>query len=88
MGTCDDDLMPVMMITMITMPGPARSTTSNFKLMIHSFSNDADVNDTESHHQVNYDVTVTLSTPGEFDHYLTVSLRGVGGLGICNLKCQ
>ena len=78
-GTCDDDLMPVMMITTITMPGPVRSTTSNFN---------ADVNDTESHHQVNYDVTVTLSTPGEFDHYLTVSLRGVGGLGICNLKCQ
>ena len=75
MGTCDDDLMPVMMITMITMPRPARSTTSNFKLMIHSVSNDADVNDTESHHQVNYinDFIVTLSTPGEFDHCLTVS---------------
>ena len=59
----------MMMITMITMPGPARSITSN--LMIHRVSND-DVDDTESlsYHQVNHrdDVTLTLPTPGESDH--------------------
>ena len=63
-------MMPVMMITMITIPGPTRSIIIN--LMIHSDSN-CDVNDTESHHQVNHNndvivTDVTLSTPSESDH--------------------
>ena len=41
--------------------------------MMHSVLND-DVNDTESHHQVNHcdDVTVTLSIPGEHNHGRTM----------------
>ena len=51
-------MMPLMMITMITMPGPARSTTSN--LMIHSVSNDDRCKRYLSHHQANHSDNVTV----------------------------